>query len=172
MLPVSHVHRSPPPGASGTQLFVYGTLRHDQPEHARYCRGVRGWRPARVRGRLVPSPGGHRLLVVPPQAVFGWATADALADEARRRDITPEVMQQAAAARAGDDELVWIDGELLEFADATVAWPPIDAWEDAAPGQRGLYRRGLLPVEIPGAAGGQQLLAAWAYFAVEGTVTS
>lgn len=128
-----------------TELFVYGTLRHDQPEHARYCRGVTGWREARLRGRLVRIVEGYLLLVVPPAAVLHRATADAAADEARRRALDPTALAHAAQAleRAG---ISWIRGELLAFADAGVAWPPLDRWEGASLDGRGVYARVVVPV--------------------------
>lgn len=141
---------------------MYGTLRHDQPEHARVCRGVRGWRAARVRGTLFRIPAGYRLVVVPPESVLLRASRDANADEFRRdalaADAVAHAQRAALTAKAG-----WIEGELLTFDDAAAAWPALDAWEDAAPGEPGLYPRCVIPVEIVGEPA--RVVAAWAYVA-------
>lgn len=140
-----------------TQLFVYGTLRHDQPEHARFCRGVTGWQPARVRGRLVRIPEGYLLLEVPRSAVLQRASIDAAADELARAGINQVAIEQAhAAGDTGPWE--WIDGELLTFADAAMAWPPLDEWEGFTPGGDAVYQRCVIPVSVGGA-----MTAAWAY---------
>lgn len=145
-----------------TELFVYGTLRHDQPEHKKYCRGVTGWRPARLRGKLWMVPAGYRLAVVSRQAVLLAATTDAVADEARRSALAAAEMVRASSP----DDSGWIDGELLSFRDATEAWPPLDAWEEFVPGRGGCYARAVVPVEIAAAAGETPGgMAAWAYIA-------
>ena len=131
--------------SAGTELFVYGTLRHDQPEHARYCRGVSGWQPAQVRGRLFRLVEGYLLLVVPPGAILGRATDDAAADEGRRRALAPEAVMDAVRAldEAGGS---WVSGELIAFEDAAVAWPPLDRWEGVSAGRDSVYARVVMPV--------------------------
>lgn len=143
-----------------TQLFVYGTLRHDQPEHAKYCRGVTGWQPARVRGQLWMLTAGYRIVTLARSAVLLNATADAAGDEMRR-----------AALVAGQEPLAddsgWIEGELLSFRDAVIAWPPLDGWEDFSPTRRtGSYARVVVPVEI-GDRAHPRRIAAWMYAATE-----
>jgi gamma-glutamylcyclotransferase (GGCT)/AIG2-like uncharacterized protein YtfP len=144
-----------------TALFVYGTLRHDQPEHRRFCRGVYAWQPARVRGRLFRVPAGHRLVVVPPTSVLLHATNDATADEQRRATLSPQFLSDAANPSVADGA-DWIDGELLRFRDAAVAWPSLDAWEDSTPGRAGFYPRCVVPVSV-----GESILPVWAYVATE-----
>lgn len=140
-----------------TRLFVYGTLRHDQPEHALYCRGVTSWLPARVRGRLARIPEGYLLLVVPPQAILHRATAAAVADESRRKAIDDAAANAAAASGCGDG-WTWIEGELLTLADASAAWPLLDEWEGFRPEQSTVYQRCVIPVQV-----GDVMRAAWAY---------
>lgn len=150
------------PVAAGAELFVYGTLRHDQPEHARYCRGVLGWKPARLRASLWRIPAGYRLAVVPPGAVLFDATTDAIADERRRSAIDAPQLARAASA-ATDETTGWIEGELLAFSDAALAWPPLDAWENSAPGEPGMYPRRVVPVEVCARDARWRVIAAWAY---------
>lgn len=138
-------------------LFVYGTLRHDQPEHRQYCRGVTGWCPARVRGRLVRIPEGYLLLVVPSSSILLRASAESLSDEFRREKLSGEIERAAMAANA-DEPWPWIEGELLTFADAAVAWPPLDEWEGFIPGRDAVYQRCVIPVEVGDAA-----VPAWTY---------
>ena len=147
-----------------TELFVYGTLRHDQPEHARYCRGVVGWQPARVFGRLFRIREGYRLLVLPPQAILVRASPAAGLDEQRRRALSPAELADAAARllRTGGG---WIRGELLRFADAAEAWPPLDAWEGTSTHGDSIYARIVVPVEQPDGSG--LFVPAWVYGAVE-----
>ncbi len=147
---------------SPTELFVYGTLRHDRPEHARYCRGVTGWRPARMRGKLFRLVEGYLLLVVPPAALLHRATREPAADEAWRRAITADGLARTAAAmeRTGAS---WVEGELLAFSDATLAWPPLDRWEGTSLEGDSVYARVVVPVHTGDAAG--SLIAAWVYAA-------
>jgi gamma-glutamylcyclotransferase (GGCT)/AIG2-like uncharacterized protein YtfP len=148
-----------------TELFVYGTLRHDQPEHAQHCRGVLGWRRARMRGGLWTILAGYRLLVVEANAVLLQATRDAEADEARRRELPMSALVHAASV-ASARGLRWVEGEVLTFGDAAEAWPPLDAWENSAPGEPALYPRVVVPVELmEGPDGETSLIAAWAYVA-------
>ena len=137
-----------------SQLFVYGTLRHDQPEHERYCRGVTGWRRARIRGQLWRIPEGYLLLEVPQASVLMEAADDADADEFRR-------LQLDVPAPA-DGEWPWIEGEVLSFRNASEAWPPIDAWEGFVTGKSNVYPRCVVPVEILDGGGWSRDLA-WAY---------
>lgn len=144
-----------------TQLFVYGTLRHDQPEHARFCRGLTGWEPARVRGQLTRISEGYLLLVVPDSAVLLRASTDAAADEVKRAKIDQAAL--APGYGAGDaGSCDWIEGELLTFADAAVAWPPLDEWEGFTPDGDAVYQRSVIPVSVGGA-----MTAAWAYVTTE-----
>lgn len=145
-----------------TELFVYGTLRHDQPEHARYCRGVTAWTRARLRGRLYRIVEGYRLLVLPAVAILQRATDDPHADDMSRRAFSPAVIEAAAAAASrADPEATWIEGELLRFAEAAMAWPPLDAWEGTSTHGDSVYARVVVPV-YP-ADPDQPPRAAWVY---------
>jgi gamma-glutamylcyclotransferase (GGCT)/AIG2-like uncharacterized protein YtfP len=148
-----------------TELFVYGTLRHDQPEHAKYCRGVTGWRPARLRAALWLLPAGYRIATVSPEAVLLTATADPLADESKRSALAAADVDAAGAIDAATAP--WLDGEVLSFRDAGEAWPPLDRWEEFTPGGGGCYARVVIPVEVIAAGGEPRLIACWAYVATE-----
>jgi gamma-glutamylcyclotransferase (GGCT)/AIG2-like uncharacterized protein YtfP len=149
---------------SSAELFVYGTLRHDQPENERFIPPHTPWQRARVRGRLVTIPSGYDLLVVPAAGVLGEATRDAGADEARRAAVMPDATRRAFAAMGKVDGET-IAGELLTLRDAAAAWPPIDGWEDFVPGRSGAYARLVVPVECGDESGHWRLLAAWVYAA-------
>lgn len=146
---------------SSTQLFVYGTLRHDQPEHARFCRGVTGWRPARLRATLWMLPAGYRLATVPSTAMLLVATQDAAADETTRAKLSPTVIGAAAEALEASGA-AWLSGEVLSFQDAGAAWPPLDRWEEFTPGQEGCYVRTVVPIETESG-----VLPIWTYVAPE-----
>lgn len=148
---------------SGTSLFVYGSLRHDQPEHQRYCRGVTGRQPARIRGRLFRIPEGWRLAVVPSAAMLAHATSDPAADERRRAAISTESIAHAFLAVAGEP-WSWIEGELLTFQDAAKAWPPVDSWEGFVPGEAGVYTRSVIPVQVDDGVAAN-IVSTWAYVA-------
>lgn len=141
---------------SRTQLFVYGTLRHDCPEHHEFCRGVTGWHRAWVQGRLWRIPEGYLLLQVPPASVLLVATNDTLADEKRRAELR--------APDTETSEWPWIEGELLDFRNAAEAWPSIDEWECFVPGKKNVYPRCVVPVEVSDGDSRSSRLV-WAYAA-------
>lgn len=145
-----------------TELFVYGTLRHNQPEHSRLCRGVTAWRKARMRGRLVILREGYLLMIVDPRAMLREATHDVEADEHHRSEMTRRGAANAIAAEAKDG---WVEGELLAFADAARAWPPLDEWECYKPGAGGVYRRTIAVAEIMTHSGRWERRPIWAYLA-------
>lgn len=154
--------------ALSTELFVYGTLRHDQPEHARFCQGVTGWRPARIRARLWLLPAGYRIATVARDAVLMPASANAVVDEARRRTLAPATITATASALLADTAAPWLAGEVLSFAHAAEAWPPLDRWEEFTPGRPGFYQRAVVPVHLAGPEDApQRVIAAWAYVALD-----
>lgn len=150
-----------------TELFVYGTLRHDQPEHARYCRGVRGWQAAWLHAELWILPAGYRIVRVPAASVLFVAGADPGRDEERRAGLTPDAIAAAAAAGAAGTNGARVEGELLRFRDAAEAWPPLDAWEEFSPGRvRRGYARAVVPAVVPKNSV-RTTVAAWAYVAMD-----
>jgi gamma-glutamylcyclotransferase (GGCT)/AIG2-like uncharacterized protein YtfP len=144
---------------SPTELFVYGTLRHDQPEHAKYCRGVTGWKPARLRAQRWMLPQRYLLAVVPADALLLLASLDLVVDEVRRLQLS--VAALAAASQAGESPAFpWVVGEVLFFRDAVEAWPSLDRWEEFMPGGSGAYARAVVPAEVDG-----EVYPVWAYVA-------
>ena len=142
-----------------TALFVYGTLRHDRPEHARYCRGLVRWEVARVRGQLYRLVEGYDMLVVASACVPLCASTDAREDEQRRISLGPEALAQAIVGAQGD----WVWGELLHLADAGEAWPTLDGWEGAVPGGVSTYARLVVPVHTCSACDWANESFAWVY---------
>jgi len=134
-----------------TELFVYGTLKHDQPEHARFCRGVTGWRRARVSGRLFRLREGYLILFCPESRLLLEASPHARADEVRREALARRYAEAGREPGPQADAVASepsVGGEVLCFADAEEAWPSLDEWEGFVPGQGGVYRRVVTPVEI------------------------
>jgi len=166
LVPVDDNAQPNPAPRAATQLFVYGTLRHDQPEHGRFCRGVTGWRRARVRGRLWRISSGYLLLVVPPGDVLLGATSNPAADEHNRTRLAEP--DEARRRAAGDGE-AWVHGEVLSFRDAAEAWPTLDRWEDFSPDLPGAYQRCVVPVRMESRKDGEpeEVTTAWAYVATE-----
>jgi hypothetical protein len=73
---------------------------------------------------------------------------------------------EACCAGRGSRRGHWVEGEVIAFRDAAEAWPPLDAWEDFAPGKPAFYPRVVVPVEIVDPQPGESsLIAAWAYVA-------
>lgn len=135
------------------RLFVYGTLKHGERNHDRYCRGASFAGAATVRGRLYDLPLGFPALVVPREDVHGVGTEDYLADAKLPLDTAvppPEVLE-------GYDV---VHGELLLFEDAERILPEIDGLEGFRPGGESFYTRVLIPVTS--VLEGETILA-WAY---------
>ena len=125
-----------------TRLFAYGTLKRGSPVHDQLCRGVCSVIPARLWGRLYELPNGCPALVVPPAAVLAEATASAAEDHLRLGEWlhapSPECPREGWRA---------VSGQLITLADYRTAWPPLDAWEDAAPDQTRLFCRRIVRIE-------------------------
>ena len=130
------------------RVFVYGTLKRGERNHERFCRNVSRIEPATTRGRLYHLPFEFPGLVVDREEVRGIGT----------RDYSSDVLKQQSlpdAKTTSPDGLVY--GELISFPDPERLMA-LDALEDYAPGEDGLYERILLPVEVSG-----QRVLAWAY---------
>ncbi len=138
------------------KIFVYGTLKRGQRNHDRFCRGVLEVEEATLRGRLYDLPFGFPALVVPEQTVRAVGTMY-YASDAR---------SSGRPAEQGIEDLAGsvVHGELMTFDDPEERLPAIDGLEGYRPGERGFYKRVLVPVSLSGA--GANILA-WAY-AVEG----
>lgn len=125
-----------------TRLFAYGTLKRGSPMHEQLCRGVRTVMPAQLWGRLYELPSGCPALAVPPEAVLAQATLAPEEDHIRLGELL--LATPAPYSREG-----WrpVSGQLITLADYRTAWPPLDAWEDAAPDRPALFRRAIVRIE-------------------------
>lgn len=106
-----------------------------------------------MRGRLYDLPAGYPALVVPEESVRAVGTVDYSSDA--RASGRPA---GTTSAEAGSWSVV--HGELMTFGDPEERLPTIDGLEGYRPGQPGLYKRVLVPVE-PSGEGGAVLV--WAY---------
>jgi gamma-glutamylcyclotransferase (GGCT)/AIG2-like uncharacterized protein YtfP len=122
------------------RLFVYGTLKRGQANHARFCANATDIAPAVTWGRLYALDRGFPTLEVPPEQILAHSADDPLADAATQARW-PEV-------RFDRPERDWdlIHGELLTFADPWRDLPPIDRLEGFRPPGHSLYCRVLVPV--------------------------
>ncbi len=125
-----------------TRLFAYGTLKQGSPVHAQLCRGVCSVIPAQLWGRLYELPTGCPALRVPVGAVLAEASMEPEADHVRLGELLHQPPSEFS--REG-----WrpVSGQLITLADYRVAWPTLDAWEDAAPDRPVLFRRAIVRVE-------------------------
>lgn len=146
------------PGRDRLKLFVYGTLKHGQRNHERFCRGAATVERATVRGRLYDLPLGFPALVVPEDDVRAVGTADYAADAA----LPGRIGTREPEPLAGWDT---VHGELMTFDDPEERLPKIDGLEGFRPGVEGFYTRVLVPVMLT--EGGRCVLA-WAYAIGEG----
>lgn len=135
------------------KLFVYGTLKRGQSNHDRFCRGALAVEEATLPGRLYDLPFGFPGLIVAGQSVRAVGTTDYAAD-ARSSGRPAETADQDE----GSSPVVY--GELMTFDDPEERLPSIDGLEGYRPGEPGLYKRVLLPVEP---SGKDANILAWAY---------
>lgn len=147
------------------RLFVYGTLKRGQRNHAAYCRGLLSAQPAQILGRLYDLPAGYPMLAVPPEMVLALGTADLLADVRRQDEAFPAAQTGAEpwdVHTAPGAPWQLIAGELFEFADPLPALIACDALEEFQPGGGGTYDRVLVRLAEPFG------LMAWTYVAPGG----
>lgn len=131
-------------------LFVYGTLKRGQPNHAALCRGYLRAERAAVRGRLFALPAGYPALVVREEDVLAAGTTDPLADAA--------LQERAGRRPLPEPRKPLVRGELYVFGDPARRLPELDAFEGFRPGGESLYVRVLVPVLTPSGT-----VPAWAY---------
>lgn len=143
------------------RLFVYGTLKHGERNHDRFCRGASSAGAAMVRGRLYDLPFGFPALVVPEEDVNAVGTGDYHTDAKLPHSIGIPRSEELEG---------WdvVRGELLLFDDPERRLPEIDGLEGFRPGEECFYTRVLIPVTP--LSGGETILA-WAYSVAEGSGT-
>lgn len=137
------------------RLFVYGTLKRGQANHARFCAKATDIVPAVTWGRLCALDLGFPALEVPPGQTLAGGTDDPLADEATQTS-SPEVRFDRPE---GDWDL--IEGGLMTFADPGRDLPPIDGLEGFRPAGHSLDRRVLVAARWD-----HEIITAWTYAGV------
>lgn len=147
------------PGRHLLRLFVYGTLKHGERNHDRFCQGASAVEVATARGRLYDLPFGFPALVVPKEDVYSVGTGDYPGDA----KLSHHAPVPPPRSLEGWDE---IQGELLLFDDPEKRLPEIDGLEGFRPGAECFYTRVLVPVTP--VQGGETVLA-WAYSVAEGS---
>lgn len=144
-----------PPSPNLLAVFVYGTLKRGERNHARYAANACRVDPCAVVGRLWRRHTGTPILELPPGAALAPGTADPGADLATQQRFAPP--------RAQGGSSVWLPyyvevrGELCLFEDVATALPHLDELEEFVPGQPSLYDRVLAPILHPSVG------AAWTY---------
>jgi gamma-glutamylcyclotransferase (GGCT)/AIG2-like uncharacterized protein YtfP len=147
------------------RVFVYGTLKQGQRNHAHYCRGVLAIEPASVLGQLYylshgqHLPYGYPMLQVPPEHILAIGTGDYLEDAALPSKLASQGLPPAPNI-SGDWEPIF--GEIHTFDDPLRRLPAWDALEDFHPGGESLYHRVVLRVLPP------QSTLVWTYVAANG----
>ena len=142
------------------RLFVYGTLKRGQRNHAARASDYLSAEPAMILGRLFESPAGWPVLDLPDGAALQRGTADGLAD-ARAAEQAEE---DRTAGRGGGalDPMPsgnWrrIEGELFTFDEPARRLRELDEFEEFSPGQPSPFHRVLAWID----AG--RPVAAWTY---------
>jgi gamma-glutamylcyclotransferase (GGCT)/AIG2-like uncharacterized protein YtfP len=130
------------------RLFVYGTLKRGQRNHARFLSGVRQIEPAAVVGRLYQLPVGYPMLAVPPESILAIGTADYPADEQlelRLCETAPQRLEAASPSQS-DAATQWciVQGEVITFDDPAARLPKLDRLEQFVPGGESFYDRVLI----------------------------
>jgi gamma-glutamylcyclotransferase (GGCT)/AIG2-like uncharacterized protein YtfP len=133
-------------------VFVYGTLKWGQRNHARFCEGALAVREAAVRGWLYDLPFDFPALVVPEEEVWATGTKDYLSDAEKQHRATPG--SEATSLRPT------VHGEILTFDDPAERLPSIDGLEGFRPGEESFYRRVLVPATLVDTS---TVVMAWTY---------
>ena len=139
-------------------LFVYGTLRSDQPEHRTHSPRSLSRSIASVTGTLYELDEGYPLLIVPATSIVLPASRDWLRDwnQATMFDLAtiPDPSQERSSH-------IW--GELIEIPLEPDALTKPDMWEGFSLDRPSIYQR----VIIPAALADGRMVAAWAYVATQ-----
>lgn len=139
-------------------LFAYGTLRSDQPEHQRYGPVSLSRSAASVPGELYQLDEGYPILRVPRKAILKVASGDwkqdweyALSLVAGRTSIVTDI------------ESFPVKGELIELPLEGDALVRPDQWEGFTIGGSSVYQR----VVVPALLADRSVFPAWAYVCLD-----
>jgi gamma-glutamylcyclotransferase (GGCT)/AIG2-like uncharacterized protein YtfP len=144
-------------------LFVYGTLKRGESNHARYASGFRTACAARLRGRLYLLPAGYPILAIPADSILAHGTASPEADARTQTEWSERLASEATALYPSSDE-AWPEvlGELFTYDDPAARLPDMDRLEAFQPQGESLYHRVLVRAIEP--AG----MPVWVYVAPQG----
>jgi gamma-glutamylcyclotransferase (GGCT)/AIG2-like uncharacterized protein YtfP len=146
------------------ELLVYGSLKRDQPNFARYCAGYSQVSSASVAGQLYRQTNGYPMIVVPAGHIQAIGTSDGAADVKLLERLQTEHPCEEAELPAGDWE--WIEGDLFGYTGRFVErLRRLDLLEDFNPGQRSVYYRAAVPARTD-----QGTRWVWTYVAAEGEI--
>ena len=144
-------------------LFVYGTLRSDQPEHRTHSPRSLSRSIASVTGTLYELDEGYPLLIVPATSIVLPASRDWLRDwnQATMFDLAtiPDPSQERSSH-------IW--GELIEIPLEPDALTKPDKWEGFSLDRPSIYQR----VFIPATLADGRMVAAWAYVTTQNPTTA
>lgn len=136
-------------------LFVYGTLRSDQPEHLIHSPVSLSRTIAQVAGTLCELEEGYPLLVVSPSSILLLASSDWLGDWNKAT--------QAIAAIHANPSASLVKGELLETPLRANALSKPDQWEGFNVDRPSVYQRAIVPAFLEDGT----VVPAWAYVSTQ-----
>ena len=124
--------------ASPTQyLFVYGTLKSEHLEHAKFCSHAISVQPAKLAGTLYQLEEGYPILKIAPTQRLANATVNPK-DDWTRLSENPIIHQNDNADKT------LIEGQLVELPLSKGALSGLDQWECFVPGTTSAYQRYLV----------------------------
>ncbi len=132
-------------------LFVYGTLRSDQPEHRFHSPLSLSRSIAQVSGMLYELEEGYPLLVVPPSSILRSASRDWLND-------WTQAMGAIKTIKSNHKSPV-VKGELIEVPLSPNALSKPDQWEGFSVDRPSVYQRAIIPAIREDGV----VVPAWAY---------
>lgn len=143
---------------SSQYLFVYGTLRSDQPEHRSHGPISLSRSIAKVAGTLFELAEGYPILKVPHSRVILSASHDWLGDWKKATGTVSTISTNVVFAESS-----LVKGELVEIPLVPNALSKPDKWEGFNVDQTNVYQRVVIPaIKEDGA-----LVPAWAYISTQ-----
>ncbi|GEM_PF-512435 len=157
LVPARHLSRVTVDPSKNQYLFVYGTLRSDQPEHRTHSPRSLSRSIASVTGTLYELEEGYPLLSVPAPSILLSASRNWLGDWNRA------TMIDLATVPGASQESTRIRGELIEIPLEPEALNKPDKWEGFSLDRPSIYQRVIVPATLEDG----RMVAAWAYVATQ-----